>query len=110
MNSSVVLKKPRAEQDLLDIFEYIGERNLGAAERFLDTVESALILLSQLPLMGKSWKSSSPRLANIRFWPVPKFKNYLIFYRPIKNGIEVLHVLYGRRDLSTFLETEESEE
>src|SRR5690242_3841073 len=107
MSSFVVLKKPRAEEDLLDIFERIGERNLVAAERFLDAVERALHLLSHFPLMGKPWKSSSPRLASIRSWPVPKFKNYLIFYRPIKNGIEVLHVLYGRRDLPTILEMEE---
>jgi toxin ParE1/3/4 len=110
MNSFVVLKKPRAEEDLLDIFEHIGERNLAAAEKFLEAAERAFGLLSHFPLMGKPWKSSSPRLANIRSWPVPKFKNYLIFYRPIKNGIEVLHVLYGRRNLPTILEMEEPEE
>src|SRR4051812_27032385 len=33
--SRVVLKRPRAEQDLLDHYVYVGERNPDAAERLL---------------------------------------------------------------------------
>ncbi len=32
-------------------------------------------------------------------WPIPGFKKYLIFYRPIRNGIEVGRVLHGAMDL-----------
>jgi toxin ParE1/3/4 len=105
-----VIKKPRAERDLLDHFVFIGERNPDAAERFLDAAEKAFVQLARLPLMGHLWESPSPRLAGIRCWTIPKFKNYRIFYRPIADGIEVLHVFHARRDIRTLLEGEDPNE
>jgi toxin ParE1/3/4 len=105
----VVVKKPRAEQDLLDHYTYIGERNLDAAERFLDAAEEAFVLLAQVPRMGRVWDSPSPRLAGVRSWTIPTFRNYRIFYRPIQGGIEVLHVFHGKRDIQRILEEEEEE-
>jgi toxin ParE1/3/4 len=32
------------------------------------------------------------------------FRNYLVFYRPIEDGVEVLTVLHGARDLQAVLE------
>ncbi len=106
----VVIRKPRAEQDLLDHFAFIGHRNPDAAERFLDAAERALALLARFPLMGRIWESPSPRLANVRYWTIPRFKNYRIFYRPIADGIEVLHVFHARRDIRSILESEELDE
>ena len=105
-----VIKKPRAERDLLDHFIFIGQRNPDAAERFLTAAERAFAQLAQLPLMGRVWESPSPHLAGVRYWTIPKFKSYQIFYRPIEDGIEVLHVFHARRDMRTILETEESDE
>lgn len=104
--SHAVRKSPRAEQDLLDHYVYIGERNLDAAERFLAAAEEAFALLAQLPGLGRSWGSPSPRLAGVRSWTIPKFKNYRIFYRPIEGGIEVLHVFHAKRNIQQMLEDE----
>lgn len=106
----LVRKKPWAEQDLLDHFVYIGERNPTAAERFLDAAEKAFTLLAHNPGMGRLWVSASPHLAGVRSWNVPKFKNYRIFYRAIEGGIEVLHVFHAARDIQTLLEAEDPEE
>lgn len=38
---------------------------------------------------------------NLRSFPVG---NYLIFYRPINQGIEVLRVLHGARDIPSIFE------
>jgi toxin ParE1/3/4 len=35
----------------------------------------------------------------LRSWPLD---NYLIFYKPLPDGIEVLRVLHGARDLPPF--------
>jgi toxin ParE1/3/4 len=102
----VVRKTPRAEQDLLDHYTYIGERNPRAADRFLQAAKEAFARLARLPGMGRAWESPSPRLAGVRSWTIPSFRNYRIFYRPIRNGIEVLHVLHARRDIQTLLEDE----
>ena len=37
----------------------------------------------------------------LRRWRVRGFENFLIFYRPIDDGIEVLRVLHGQRDRET---------
>jgi toxin ParE1/3/4 len=101
-----VYKTPRAERDLLDHYVYIGRRNPAAADRFLRAVEDAFMLLAHNPLMGRAWDSPAPRLAGVRSWTVPQFRNYRIFYRPVPDGIEVLHVLHARRDIQRFLEQE----
>jgi toxin ParE1/3/4 len=56
-----------------------------------------------MPGMGRRYESSHPRLAAVRVWPVKGFRNHLIFYRPIENGIEVVHLFHGARDLDAAL-------
>jgi toxin ParE1/3/4 len=36
----------------------------------------------------------------MRWFPVKGFPNYLVFYRPILRGIEVVRVLHGARDIA----------
>ena len=35
---------------------------------------------------------------DLRYFPLSRFKSSIVFYRPIADGIEVLHVLHGARD------------
>jgi len=35
----------------------------------------------------------------MRLWKPKGFDDYLIFYRPIRDGIEVMKVIHGSRDL-----------
>ena len=107
---SRVLKTPKAGQDLLGHYVYIGEHNPAVADRLLEAAENAFLLLARFPLMGRAWNSPSPRLAGVRSWTIPKFKNYRIFYRPIADGIEVLHIFHAARDIAALLETEEEED
>jgi len=44
-------------------------------------------------------KFRNPRLKGVRSWLVSDFDNYLIFYRAIPEGIEVLHMYHGARDI-----------
>lgn len=106
----MVLKRPRAERDLLNHFVYIGSRRPAAADRFLAAAERAFDRLARFPLLGTLWESRSSRLVGIRFWPIPRFKNYVIFYRPVENGVEVLHVFHAARDIQGVLESEEADE
>jgi toxin ParE1/3/4 len=46
-------------------------------------------------------------LPGLRSFP---FKDYLIFYVPLANGIEVVRVLRGRRDIKRIFHEEEDEE
>lgn len=35
------------------------------------------------------------------------FEDYLIFYRPLADGVEIVRVLHGKRNIPTILEDEE---
>jgi len=99
-----VLKRPLAERDLLARYVYIGDRNPDAADRFLDAAEDAFARLARFPRMGRAWDSPSPRLADLRSWTIPRFRNYRIFYRPLDDGIEVVRVLHAKRNIRQLLE------
>ena len=60
-------------------------------------------LLAWMPEIGSIWESPHPFLSGVRVWPIRRFKNYLIFYRPIVGGIFVLRVLHGARQVDELL-------
>jgi toxin ParE1/3/4 len=42
-------------------------------------------------------------LADLRAWPILRFFNYVIYYRPVPDGIEVVRILHAARDRDAFL-------
>jgi hypothetical protein len=36
---------------------------------------------------------------DLRFWPITRFRNYLVIYRPAPVGAEILRVIHGQRDM-----------
>ena len=100
-----ILKKPQVERDLIDHFSYIARDKIEPAKRFLHVAEKSFNDLAKNQDLGHSWQSPLPQLAGIRVYPMPSpFRNYLVFYRPIEEGIEVLTVLHGARHLQAILE------
>ncbi len=88
-----VLRTSQAEADLSDIFTYIAEDNLVAAENTLRLIGTKCALLAQTPALGRDRSDLHPR---VRSFPVG---NYVIFYRPIADGVEVIRVLHAARDV-----------
>jgi hypothetical protein len=37
-------------------------------------------------------------------WPVKGFENWLIFYQARRNGVEIVHVFHGARDIESLLD------
>ena len=64
-----VTRKAEARLDLLQYFVYIGERNLDAAERFLQAAEEAFTKLADMPGMGAERDFGNPVLAGLRSSP-----------------------------------------
>ncbi|HUB25377.1 MAG TPA: type II toxin-antitoxin system RelE/ParE family toxin [Tepidisphaeraceae bacterium] len=48
-------------------------------------------------------RDDHPRLVSVRSWRVKGFPNYLILYEPVDDGILVLAIIHGARDLERFL-------
>lgn len=90
-----ILRRPLALQDLDQIWDYIAQDNPKAADDFIDTLEEKCRLLAEHPKIGASCETLYP---SMRFLPVEK---YLIFYFPLDDGIEIVRVLHGARDLES---------
>jgi toxin ParE1/3/4 len=103
---STIIKRPQAERDLEECFVFIGADNLDAALRFLAAAEETFSQLVQFPRIGKSKRVKTRILPGIRQFPIKGFESYLVFYRPIIGGIEIIRVLYGARDLEGILDEE----
>ena len=56
-----------------------------------------------MPGMGAATSFSDSGKRNLRRWRIRGFENFLIFYRQIANGIEVIRVLHGAREIELLL-------
>jgi len=72
--------------------------------RLLAAFEDAVEKLAAMPGMGPERQLKNPRFQGLRFWPIKSFTNYLIYYKPTAEGIEVVPVLHGARDIERALE------
>jgi toxin ParE1/3/4 len=83
----------RADADLLDIWEFIASDNPQAADRLLLKIDEQCQLLATNSRMGVSRSEIAPEA---RSWSIGR---YLILYRLVPDGIEVVRVIHGARDL-----------
>src|SRR5690349_15518283 len=90
---------PRADRDIDDHFLYIANDRFDSAIKFLVAVRADMNKLCDMPGMGPVWGLTRSDLRDVRFWPIGGFRNFLIFHRPTKDGIEVLRVIHGARDI-----------
>jgi toxin ParE1/3/4 len=97
--------RPEADRDTdLAADFYAREADIDVALQFLAAVDQAYQRLVEHPHIGTSVKAFEPRLADLRFWLVPGFESYLVFYVPSPGVVEVVRVLHGARDLPRLLE------
>lgn len=99
-----IQRTPQAIADLDAIGSFIAEDNLNAATRFLEAAEAAFDLLASMPSMGRAVPFRGRTAQDIRMWRVQGFERYLIFYRAIEQGIEIVRVLHGARDIERLFE------
>jgi plasmid stabilization system protein ParE len=102
MSRRVILRRD-VPDDLHNIVRYLELHSIDAADRFVEALFPALEELAQMPGKGSPKHFNSPKLEGIRSWSVPRFRQFLILYRSITDGIEVLAITHGSRDLRTFL-------
>lgn len=90
-----------AEEDLLSIWQYIAEDNPSAATRLLLSIDEKCGLLADNPQLGPA----RPDIAEgFRYFPVG---SYLILYRIVADGIEIVRVLHGARDYDALFHIED---
>ncbi len=83
--------------DYAEIITKFSEVNPDAAERFCDAVERALTLLATHPQLGS--KAGFRHAPSVRKWVIQPFPNYLLFYEDRADGVLLIRLLHGARDL-----------
>ena len=84
----------RAAADLDAIWLFIAQDDPTAGDSFLDRLYDAFVSLAHAPRIGAARFQFADEL---RMFPV---REYLIFYRPIDDGVEIVRVLHGRRNIT----------
>jgi toxin ParE1/3/4 len=97
-------KRPIVIQDLIEQATYIAEDNLDVSDRFLMAAEDTFNFLGTMPAIGRLSGFTPARLADVRQYAIKGFKRFLIFYRVTDDGVDILRVLHGARDVEMLLE------
>jgi toxin ParE1/3/4 len=101
MSPKRVKKTPRAYTDLEEAADYLETRaDARLALRFLDAAEETFRKLSLMPSLGPVHSTAQ----GIRTWQVKGFERYIIAYRPLNDGVEIIRVLHGARNWQALLE------
>lgn len=90
-----------AIKDIDDICEYVARQNSKVASKLFDAIRKKCKLVADFPNMGKSYSRLAPDLRGFAV------EDYIVFYYPREDGIDIARVVSGYRDLeSLFLEDE----
>jgi plasmid stabilization system protein ParE len=95
-----IVFRPQAQQELVDLLAGIRAANPSAADNVQDGVQRTLELLESQPLSGPRFRTNNPNLSGLRFSTVRRYPQFVVLYLPTADGIEVLHIVRGRRNLS----------
>ena len=106
MSARYVLR-PKADEDLDDQSYYLAtEASPEVGHRFLLAAHETFSLLATQPEMGWHSRLKHPALASLRVFRVSGFERMLVLYRPCPEGVEILRVVHGSRNLQTLLRRE----
>lgn len=87
-----------ARLDMHDIWDYIAEDSLDAADKVRDAIHTAVLKLVDMPEIGHVREDIED--TSLRFWRV---HSYVIVYRPGTKPLQIVRVLSGFRDMSRLL-------
>jgi len=90
-----------ASQDLNEIADYFTANNIETGERFFQNFARRCQQLVNFPNLGRSYTEIRPDLRGL------SLNGYIIFYRILDDGIEILRVVSGRRNLPSLFEEQE---
>lgn len=92
---SVIIKRPRALSDLAEIWGYIADDSEAQADAFVAKIDAKFKTLAKQPGIGRLRDELA---ADLRSLPIGR---YVIFYLSLANGVEIIRVLHGSRDIVT---------
>lgn len=85
--------RPEAEDDLLEIWLFIAEDSPQNADQYVDYIKKRCENLAEFPDVGRDREELAPGLQS---FPID---NYVLFYKAIDDGIDIVRVLNAARDI-----------
>ena len=89
-----VIRRPLAELDILEIWDFIAEDSITEADLWIDRLDEKLRLWATQPMMGRSREELASGLRSFAFG------RYVVFFLPIRDGLDVVRVLHASRDIN----------
>lgn len=96
-----ILKRPRAEADITELWNFIADDSEARADAFIDELDRELRTLAKRPNIGRA---RGELAEGLRSFTVGR---YVIFYLPLTDGIDIVRVLHGARDVDRLFNTED---
>jgi toxin ParE1/3/4 len=92
---ALVVRRPRARQDLLGIWRYIADESGEArADKYLRRLNDVITYIAQQPGMGR--ERPEIQEPGIRSFAA---ESHVIFYLALADGMELVRVIHGSQDL-----------
>ena len=98
-----LLVREQASSDVEELGAFIAKNNPSAASEVVRQLRSSFELLSRMPKLGREVKNIKTT-EELRMWLSPAFPNYLIFLRELPDGVDIVRVLHGARNIQRILE------
>lgn len=97
-----ILVRPAAERDVDEQAEYLAlQAGVEMGLRFYQASEETFLLLAKRPGIGRTMAFRNRSLTGIRMFPLKGFPRHLVFYLPLQDGVEIVRLLHGSRDIGS---------
>ena len=107
MSESRYVVRPKAAQDLGDqAYFYATIASPEVGHRFLVAAHDTFALLATQPDMGWHARLTHPGLQGLRVFRVTDFERILVLYLPLPDGVQIVRVVHGSRNLHALLRRE----
>ena len=91
MSNRTIIRSSRANEDLIEIWTYIGQRDVAAADRMLRRIDERIAQLKQHPELGERVPRLQGDLRRITIG------NYVAFYQLLDDAVWVVRILHTSR-------------
>ena len=100
-----IQRRESAKRDLIEQFVWYAENaGMEVADRFLISASRTLEYLAAAPQSGIPVLVQHEELKGMRRWPVKDFGKILFFYFPLPDGVDLVRMIHGSRDLAEMFE------
>jgi toxin ParE1/3/4 len=90
---AIVLRTDQAEGDLRKILLDLAQLSVTAGQRLVEMIKQKSLWYAERPEVGVLRDDLAPGLRCFMIW------NYLIFYRSVAGGIELIRIIHGSRNI-----------